>query len=116
MKIFCKKSCDMCPTSTLASITTTAATTPSSVIECVDSPEYESMCPKWAKTGHCTTSSGFMKMFCQKSCDMCPTIECVDSPEYESKCPKWAKTGHCTTSSGFMKMFCKKSCNMCPKR
>merc|ERR1719495_2754663 len=97
--MFCQKSCDMCPT-----------------IECVDSPEYESKCPKWAKTGHCTTSSGFMKMFCQKSCDMCPTIECVDSPEYESKCPKWAKTGHCTTSSGFMKMFCKKSCNMCPKR
>ena len=40
-------------------------------IECVDMPEFESICPKWAKNGQCTTNTGFMKIFCKKSCDMC---------------------------------------------
>ena len=39
---------------------------------CQDSGAYSLQCPKWAQDGECAKSSGFMKIFCKKSCNECP--------------------------------------------
>ena len=38
-----------------------------------DSSEYATDCPIWAYQGYCTKSSEFMKEYCKKSCDECPS-------------------------------------------
>ena len=39
---------------------------------CKDAQAYSTKCPHWARDGECTNSSGFMKIFCKKSCNECP--------------------------------------------
>ena len=41
-------------------------------MQCEDAKEYSVKCPKWANDGECNKSSGFMKIFCKKSCNECP--------------------------------------------
>ena len=40
---------------------------------CDDSSDYATDCPIWANEGYCTKSSEFMKEYCKKSCDECPS-------------------------------------------
>ena len=41
-------------------------------MQCDDAETYKLKCPHWATNGECTKSSGFMKIFCKKSCGECP--------------------------------------------
>ena len=41
--------------------------------DCNDSVEYALDCPIWAKYDECIKSYDFMKQYCQKSCNFCPS-------------------------------------------
>ena len=50
------------------------------LLSCDDSYKYASRCPKWAELGECVSKhSGFMKRFCRKSCNECPSKCCFNS-------------------------------------
>jgi len=64
--------------------------------------------PKSCSPGH--SSYIFMRLACQKTCDICGSEGCVD--KYK-KCEKWSKAGGCSSHPEFMQLNCKESCGVC---
>ncbi|CAE1305213.1 unnamed protein product [Acanthosepion pharaonis] len=101
----CRKTCGLC---TDEGRTVEPTTEPPST-ECVDD---DKSCAVWAQNGDmCTTNSGYMLIYCKKSCNNCNG--CKDT---SSLCPVWANGKQCERNAGYMLRYCQKSCNTCQKK
>eukprot|EP00794_Sanderia_malayensis_P003482 gene3482-3980_t len=97
--------------------TTTTISTPPEIIHrqlflftvCKDDNQ---LCYAWASVGYCTTSPGYMLVYCKKSCNVCNNggASCVD---LNQSCQSWATRGECSRNPGYMLVYCRKSCNVC---
>lgn len=91
-----------------------------SILHCRCKDRQES-CADWARVGHCTKTSGYMKMMCPESCGFCNLTKsdpsesggCKDRYMYPSDCETWAKQGKCTDNKLWMHFNCAKSCGAC---
>merc|ERR1740139_490631 len=100
----CKKSCNICGSSS----TVAPTKAPTSTSSCTDSSK---SCAYWAGLNYCTeTYVGYMTENCKKSCNICGS-SCTDS---ETSCAYWAGLNYCTEKYvTYMTQSCKKSCNIC---
>ncbi|XP_020615471.1 zinc metalloproteinase nas-28-like [Orbicella faveolata] len=73
--------------------------------------DFNNKCGYWASIGECNRNPGYMRVYCKKSCRVCPAQGgCTDRNQY---CQQWAAMGYCYTNPGYMKPNCKRSCGIC---
>ncbi|KAF8364472.1 hypothetical protein PRIPAC_91395 [Pristionchus pacificus] len=112
----------VCTRGICSTVSPTPPTTPPPIRTVPTPPPTESCfnehecCAPWASRGECYRNAGYMRTWCQSSCNICtprlyvPSTECSDR---HASCRSWAAGGECTNNPLWMTENCRRSCNRC---
>merc|ERR1712168_1205139 len=75
-------------------------------------------CADWARKGECTKNPGYMKVYCKRSCGLCPGgggggSGCAGCRDQNRNCRHWASIGECRRNPAYMRVYCRYSCRVC---